>query len=494
MCIATLDTSVAARHIKALMLRPLAPLRPLVGVLCCGVGALACTDLEPAGELVAGGQSGDGSGIHGGQTGDGAGILAKEGSLQCPHKSTVWKGSLNEEVEALELAPAEVLEVAETSVEESFGWAVNQGLKLGGEQTTVTVDLHYEGGEVRVREPDDAQSAQNEVADRAAPVNYASRAAEYCGTLLEIEVQATLTTADGALDETFPVLVTANHKGAAHFEGWLPKKLGGALRERVVDTNSRLYVASMVTSLGSSGEIVAIPLDANDAEVPAPRIGGWPVLDPAVCADPDYGNLVTNLAPSQVDSSAAPQADTKTLSGLYEALVPAGELPLLWDKTPAWPTACSMETLKDEACNTKLHVTPGPAPETFCVSVNPFDSLFFAQATVALEVNTDDLQWQGRYQAKANLSGAEKGAANVLLSVEQQGDVASGLELGFANLKLLPGSDVSLRADFNRGTNGTWGSVSVFGRVPTADADAPATYDVLVGGYIGENASSLTED
>ncbi len=320
------------------MLRLFTPARARFAAFCWGVGALSCTDLAPPDHLTAdvGGQSGDGSGIHGGQTGDGAGI-AKIGVVQCPHKSTVWKGDLDEKVPELDLAPEDVLESVEQSVEETLGWVANERLGLTPGHTEVSVDLHYEGGEIRLREPDaDAETVRQEAADIAPPTSYVSRASQYCGTVLELEVEASLTTADGALDETFTVVVTANQRNAAHFEGWLPEKLDGAIAGRVTKAKSRLYVAAMVGTWGSSGEVMVIPLGKtpDDDLGTAERIASWPVLDPAVCTDTSYGTFFTSAAPT-----------TGTMQSLFDSLAPQGELPLQWLKTPEWPDACSAETL-----------------------------------------------------------------------------------------------------------------------------------------------------
>jgi hypothetical protein len=466
------------------MFRLFTPVRARFAAFCWGVGALACTDLAAPDHLSAdiGGQSGDGSGIGGGQTGDGAGI-AKIGAVQCAHKTTAWQGDLDEKVPALDLAPSEVLDRVEASVEETLGWVINERLGTTEGRTEITVDLHYEDGEVRLREPDTAQQMVQEESFDAAPAeSYVSQASRYCGTVLELELEATLTTADGALDETFTVLVTANTPDAAHFEGWLPEDLDGAFGARVTKAKSRLYVASMITALGSSGEILVIPTRQGEDEpaAPAERIAVWPVLDPAVCNDANYGTFFTHQT-----------ASGDNVRTMFEALVPPLELPLQWNRTPNWPEACSPDTTESEHCQTTLHVQAGEAPERWCLSASPFESAFLARAPLALDLRTDDARVDAHHTATATLNGGADGSVSAYLSVFEQDVVESGVELGFPNLELVPNTEAILVFDLNVDPNYAGGQLNVNGHAFPSEAPdddgAPedTSLEVLVEASIG---------
>jgi hypothetical protein len=458
------------------MLRSNIPPRASIAAFCWGVTALACTDLSPPDNLSAGvgGQSGDGSGIHGGQTGDGAGI-AKIGVVQCPHKSTEWEGGLDEVVPQLDLAPAEVLATLETTIEDTLGWVANEQLGLVEATTNLVVDLHYTDGKIQLREPDsDGDPVRQEVADLAPPTSYVSMASQYCGTVLEIEVEAVLTTGDGALDEAFTLVVTANARGAAHFEGWLPKDLSGTLGDSTAHANQRLYVAGVLTPFGNSGEIVTIPIDKEPR--PAQRIGAWPTIENH-CSNHGYGTLV---------ASSAPSGDT--LRGMFESLTP-DEIALTWTQTPPWPEACNMDTKESAECNTKLHIESSNVPDSWCVSVSPFDANFFANAKVAVDVSTNDAQWIGHYVSDVTLTSLED-QLSVGLQTYQEAVISSGEELGFANLQVQPNSDATLSWDLYAGQGASFGSLMVTGQRSTeqepdagaADVGAPGQ---LIGATLG---------
>lgn len=453
------------------MARPHTSARTRFAALCWVVGACSCTDLASRHDLSPGfgGQSGDGSGNHGGQTGDGAGI-AKVGA-ECPRGSTEWEGGLDERVPGLDVTPEQVIARVEGSIEDTFGWISNERVATTGTATRVKIELTYQGGAIAVRKPNFAPTdGRQEASDLAPTGGYVSRAAEYCDTLLALEFEATLETNDGALDETFPVLVTANQQGAAHFEGWLPSKLSGSLATPISNAQGRLYVAAMLTAWGNSGELVFIR-DGNDedGEVAASeRIARWPFIDASACEDSGYGRVL---------AAVVPIAKGGTLGELFDGLVPS-EAPLRWTTTPAWPYACSPETLEEAACNTTLYIETSAVSELWCVTMSPFDPSFSALGSVEVGLRTADDKWRGSYDARAHLSGQPGSVSGVGITVIKQSVATSGEALGFSSVELVPGSEASLIADVFNERGVMFGSLGVAGHAVPVDSDGvPSTVE-----------------
>ena len=141
----------------------------------------------------------------GGQTGDGSGAEETgEDELgdifaQCSDQAAESVTRLDEELPELGFSPQQMLEWVADGVDSSLLWAPDGGVQTQPESGTGSVQLtfEYKGGEILLYQPvsADTQAEGLPVAD--------------CPAFLAIEVQATLRTPGGALDETFGVWLTA---------------------------------------------------------------------------------------------------------------------------------------------------------------------------------------------------------------------------------------------------------------------------------------------
>ncbi len=347
--------------------------------LICLISA-SCNGSDEPGAGTADEPIGPGTQVLGGQTGDGSG-----GILEAAADTTSATGDCNndsEEVDDPEQTVPELgfsaddLLAAIEAGETSIAWQA-AGAAAAPSDESVTITVAYAGGPITHRFYNAEQVPEQDAlaGDTAAGAMTSRAAAEGdCPPEMTVEVEMTLSTSDGTLDETFTTTLRASDPSLVRFEQELPAaELNGSLEfEPQSDGQelSALHVEGMFTAYGSSGSITwqaSAPTDVSseplepptdpsseelelvDVEVSQGLLALWPSGRECAAAELGYGPRIPVAAEQQFAHFSADEA-----RAVFAGLEP---LPLRWRLPADWA---------GETAELTLEVEPG---EGLCVEV-----------------------------------------------------------------------------------------------------------------------------
>lgn len=256
-----------------------------------------------------------------------------------------------DEVSSLGFSAADVIALAEGAHTETLAWLENESAHgSGDEPTQVEVRIEFGGGSRFVdREPKPATGG--DLGEGGPDIAYES----VCHDRLELDATLTLRTADGALDESVPVVVWAETARLVHAGFSLDAdELAGSLEVSVEappgfepDGLTKLGFDVRIADVGFAGSIGAQATFRNDTGVAAGAVGaiarwpednrcgtGFPVpaeqsesVQEALDAFNDRGPLTLEYEP-EADSSELSYALSATTDTVCEELdaASAGEL------------------------------------------------------------------------------------------------------------------------------------------------------------------------
>jgi hypothetical protein len=306
--------------------------------------AAACTSV----------QAGSQTGHDGDETGSGA----------CEETVTVL-GSL-EEATALGFTAGEVLAQAEGTFESPIVWsAPGEIVAVGPEQGEgrLTLTVAHAGGEIRhvASTPRDVGGgAENDGGMEGGP----ALGGDVCKSRVEIDVQLTMVTSGGALNDTVPAIVASSDPRHVTLSAELdPDALAGSLEVTPAMegfTLTKLTVSGGMAAGTSYGSIAA-QVELDDGEVAGAGFGAvaqWPTAQ-------------------SCDGAGVPLPFDTTLLGFTGddvlALAEGAEATFTWDDGAETPLALSLEATGEVACVSvggghepagisfpaKLHMTSG---------------------------------------------------------------------------------------------------------------------------------------
>ncbi len=381
------------------MTRPL-PIACLPLGLICLISA-SCNGSDEPGAGTADEPIGPGSQVLGGQTGDGSGGIAEASDVtalanDCNNDSEEIDDP-EQTVPELGFSADDLLAAIEAG-ETSIAWQA-AGAAAAPSDESVTITVAYAGGPITHRFYNSEQvPAQDSLAGDAAGESSESSAVDEpggaesglspasesmassaaadgdCPPEMTVEVEMTLSTSDGTLDETFTTTLRASDPSLVSFEHELPAaELNGSLEfEPLTDGQelSALHVEGMFTAYGSSGSITwqaGSPTDASseplepptdpsseelelvDVEVSQGLLALWPSGRECAGAELGYGPRIPVAADQQFAHFGADEA-----RAVFAGLEP---LPLRWRLPGDWA---------GETAELTLEVEPG---EGLCVEV-----------------------------------------------------------------------------------------------------------------------------
>lgn len=263
----------------------------------------------------------------------------------------------------------------------------------------ITVDVAYDGGEVR---------------------HVTSESQGGCGFIrcndhLEIDVEVSVRSAGGALNERFAATLRATTPHVVTLSGVVPQTgLAGALMLAVEDPpNAELGVGFdlMVTAVGIFGTVAAVvTLDEYDAPLRI-SLGRWPAGEAPCLAE---------FAPVPLEAAVAAFSARDVLA-LFAAV---GELPLRWD----------------DASETTLALDVQTVGATACAAYSGFSELslgrLYFPATVT--ARTGDGRWDGAFPVSIDARpDRDEADGGVLNSVMLYADLDAQAEALAASLGLL---------------------------------------------------------
>jgi hypothetical protein len=333
----------------------------------------------------------------GGQTGDGTN---GDDGLACTYRSSPVTDL--DDASGTGFSARSVLDFASAPITSSWSW---QQLPPVEGSAEVTLELHvaHVGGEVRVirpsREPSDG-----------------------CFASLELDVQVSLRTSDGAMAGAFTTTLLATSAQSASFRQTVDAGALLANPELLAaddpDVSGQLVVDAVITPLGSFGDLSSAHWYPDQISLPQAHIGSWPA------------------------ASRCRRAVVVTEGTDLGGYTPAEALALINARSPA-----TLVWQSGPATRLDFAVTPSAAP---CAT--PDDRAFGQPRTaggwqlsypVYLTAASADGRWQGSYPAYVSVPGFDRDRV-----VNLQATVEAASPAEFAMSTGLPEVDISA---FERG-------------------------------------------
>jgi hypothetical protein len=345
-------------------------------------------------------------GLHGcslgGQTGDGDGVLPPDekigpdpvtiqARLPC-EMDEVQLSDLDAEVPELGFAPREVLAAIAASDTAAGTWAPLGDLSTEPESGAGEVELTFDtdAAQVVLLLPHVAEL------DAGMPAEEAQSQAALCPAALQVNTTGYLSTAGGALDESFAATLTAYVPEVVVFTGHLaPGDLKGALQVTPEGEESRLRepqfnVDGVLTELGHAGVLTVIgeyTAVAADADEPAAEFVSialqWP--PPELC-----GSAMSSSGVFPIES-AAQVSGYAVRDGLL-AFSDLGPLQLTW--------------LDESVTQLELEVSQPLLP---CVMIEPTTANVALGYQATIQATTEDERWNGSYPALIQVRWSPQG-------------------------------------------------------------------------------------
>jgi hypothetical protein len=386
MCGVALDTPSARRHSDDMTVgrrlgaptpRRFVALGAVALALLLAFGSCSEAPSDESGtELLELNRDREGVQLLGGQTGDGTGVADDPGreSLAGPCSEASLSRPLvaSEVVTELGFSADDVIAWARAGVSSTLSWAPNDDLATLPEtgMGRVEIGFEYAGANIRLHTP-------------ARIVLFEGRPT--CGSWIEVDVTATLTTPGGALAERFPATLRASRASVVGFIGsLLQSELAGSLELRAAGIDGPLESVEALGTLTEHGSFGAL-----FANYRLPVLGDPPgVLERrTVAVWPAASECPPGSAGTALPLGDDVRVIERTVAEWKEVFTDVGVTPLHWSDGARARVALDIQASTPACYSTRWAL--------------PSESLTYGTQILAL---SDDGRWDGGYLGLVRIS------------------------------------------------------------------------------------------